>query len=231
MKIIISPAKEQIAQSYNFNPTTPLFQNKAEALVASLKKYNKDEIKKIFKCSSTISQSVFDYYQNFNKEVHPALFFFNGLQYKNIEVKSLKNDEIKFLLDNLYIADSLYGILKASDNISHYRLDYKVKLPFFGYNYYKKELDEFIKEPIINLCSKEYSKNLNQEKLFSINFVQDVKGNVKSYSTHTKIIRGKFIKYLAQNKTTSLSIIRKFNIDDYYIINEDNKSITFKKVF
>ncbi|MDC7250272.1 MAG: YaaA family protein [Sphaerochaetaceae bacterium] len=231
MKIIISPAKEQLAQPYNFNPTNPIFQNKAEALVSSLKKCNKDKIEKAFKCSSDIAQNVFNSYQNFNKEVHPALFFFNGLQYKNIQVQTLKEDEIQFLIENLYIADSLYGILRASDNISHYRLDYKVKVPFFDYNYYKKELDEFIKEPIINLCSKEYSKNLNQDKLFTINFVQDVKGKVKSYSTHTKMIRGKFIKYLAQNKSTSLSVIRKFNIDDYYLIDENNKEMTFKKIF
>jgi cytoplasmic iron level regulating protein YaaA (DUF328/UPF0246 family) len=231
MKIIISPAKEQIAQPFNFNPTTPIFINKANYLVEKLKKYNKDELEKVFKCSSNIAQNVFDYYQNFNKEVQPALFFFNGLQYKNIGVQTLKEAEIKFLLDNLYIADSLYGILRSSDNISHYRLDYKVKLPFFNYNYYKKDLNEFIQDPIINLCSKEYSKNLNQDKLFTINFVQDVKGKVKSYSTHTKIIRGKFIKYLAQNKSTALSVIRKFNIDDYYLIDENNKEMTFKKIF
>jgi hypothetical protein len=231
MKIIISPAKEQLAQPYNFNPTTPIFINKANYLVKKLKKYDKDELEEIFKCSSDIAQNVFNSFQNFNNEVHPALFFFNGLQYKNIGVQTLKEDEIKFLLDNLYIADSLYGILRASDNISNYRLDYKVKVPFFDYNYYKEDLDEFINGPIINLCSKEYSKNLNQDKLFTINFVQDVKGKVKSYSTHTKMIRGKFIKYLAQNKSTALSVIRKFDIDDYYLIDENNKEMTFKKIF
>lgn len=231
MKIIISPAKEQKEIPFNFVPTQPIYTKKVDLLIRHLKKLSVKQLQKAFKCSEDIAKNVHSYYQNFNFVTHPALFLFNGLQYKNIDVSSLSDEQIHFLLENLFIADALYGILRSSDEISHYRLDYKTKLPFFDYNYYKKELDEFIDEPIINLCSKEYSKNLNQEKLFTIDFVQKVKGNVKSFSTHTKIARGKFIRYLAQNMSTSISTIKEFNEDGYYLKYESERGLTFQKDF
>ena len=229
MKVIISPTKEQKKTPYNFEGTKPLFSQKANKLVFQLNKMSIEQIQTSFKCSENIANKVFSYYQNFNKETHPALFFFSGLQYKNIGVDSLKKSEINFLLDNLLIADSLYGVLRSSDVISHYRLDYTVKLPFFSYDYYKEDLDTAIESKIINLCSKEFSKNLNPSKLFNINFVQKVKGKTKSYSTHTKIARGKFVRYLAQNLSTSLDVLKKFNVDGYFLKSSRENELTFQK--
>jgi len=229
MKIIISPSKQQKKIPYDFIVSEPKFHHKANYLASKINELSVAEIKKVFKCSYEIAQSVKVNYENFNNSVHPALFLFSGLQYKNIDVETLNNREIDFLLENLLIADSLYGILKASDSISEYRLDYNTKLPFFSYNYYKEDLENCVDEIIINLCSKEYSKNLKQDKLFHINFIQNLKGNIKSYSTHTKIARGRFVRYLAKCDSTSFDVIRAFNIDNYYLTFESENSITFQK--
>lgn len=229
MKIIISPSKEKKTLPFEFETTKPYFFNKAEFLVKKLKKLDVNQIQLAFKCSKSIAKDVYISYQNFNEIVHPALFYFNGLQYKYLDVLSLEKDEISFLLDKVLIADALYGLLRATDEISNYRLDYKTKLPFFNYDYYKNDLDEIIDQPVINLCSKEFSRNLNQDKLFTINFVQNLNGKIKSYSTHTKIARGKFLRYLAKNKSTSFDVIKKFKEDGYYLISESKSELTFQK--
>ena len=229
MKIIISPSKEKKALPFNFETTKPFLCDKVDFLVQNLKKLDIVQIQSAFKCSENIAKEVYNYYQEFNKIKHPALFYFNGLQYKYLDVLSLSEDEIAFLLDNVLIADSLYGLLRARDEISNYRLDYKTKLSFFNYDYYKEDLDKLIDERVINLCSKEFSKNLNQDKLFTINFVQNLKGKVKSYSTNTKIARGKFLRYLSKNKSTSFNVIRNFKEDGYYLVSESQKDMTFQK--
>ncbi len=229
MKIIISPSKEQQEIPHNIKTTTPIFLKKAKNLVKKLNELSIDEIKVAFNCSDKIALEVKNRYSNFNQNGYPALFLFYGLQYKNIDVKTLNENEIKFLLKNLYIVDSLYGILRASDLISKYRLDYKTKLNFFDYNYYKNDINEILDEKIINLCSKEFSKCIDDEKLLTINFLQRVNGVVKSYSTHTKIARGKFVRYLAKKNSTSLSVIKAFNYDDYQLIEETESELSFLK--
>lgn len=229
MKIIISPSKEQQEIPNNIKTTNPLFVKKAKTLANKLNQLSVEEIKVAFHCSDKIALEVKNSYSNFNQNKYPALFLFNGLQYKNIDVKSLSDNEINFLIENLYIIDSLYGILRASDLISKYRLDYKTKLSFFDYSYYKKDINEILDEKIINLCSKEFSKCIDHEKLFTINFLQRVNGVVKSYSTHTKIARGLFVRYLANKNSTSFSTIRAFNYDNYHLIEESSSEISFLK--
>lgn len=230
MKIIISPSKEQQEIPHNIKTTTPLFIDKARNLVTQLNKLSLEEIKVAFNCSDKIALEVKKRYSNFNQNNYPALFLFNGLQYKNIDVKSLNENEINFLIENLYIVDSLYGILRASDSISKYRLDYKTKLTFFDYSYYKDDINEILDDKIINLCSKEFSKNIDKDKLITINFLQRVNGVVKSYSTHTKIARGNFLRYLAKENSTSLLSLKSFNYDNYHLIEESTSEISFLKI-
>jgi hypothetical protein len=231
MKILISPSKQKQKIPYNFEPTIPIYQAKADYLVNKIKKLSIKKIITAFKCNENIAKQVFEDYKKFNLESYPALFFYSGLQYKNIGVDTLEDDQVKFLLDNLYIIDALYGILKPTDLISNYRLDYHTKLSFFNYNYYKKDLDAQINERVINLCSKEYSKNLNQENLLTISFLQNVKGQIKSYSTHTKIARGQFVRYLAIEESSSIDVLKKFSWNNYYLKDSFPNELIFQKDF
>lgn len=232
MKILISPAKNLHTSNIQLeNPTLPIFQEKANYLASLIKNLNLDEIKTAFKVNDKLANLIKDRYLNFNKKLFPALYLFNGLQYKNINLKDLKEDEIDFLLKNLYISDSLYGIIRASDLISEYRLDYNTKLSFFSKNYYKEELANYLKEPFINLCSKEFSQIFPKSNQININFSQNINQKIKSYSTHTKIARGKFINYLAKEKCLDYNTLINFK-EDYYILDRsktDSNNIYYIK--
>lgn len=231
MKIIISPAKKLLKKSYNCNISTPIFYNKAIEIANKIKEYNQEELKIAFNCSEKLSKDAYEMYQNFNNSTHPALYLFDGLQYKNIDIKNLERSELLFLENNLLISDALYGLLRATDTISNYRLDFNSKFPFSTIDYYKSEIKNIIKEPFVNLCSKEYNSILPQDLAINISFIQCIKGACKSYSTHTKIERGKFVNYLAKEKETNLDILKAYNQNGYKFdsINSSKNNIIYKK--
>ncbi len=229
MKIIISPSKEKKIKSYKYQERTPLFIEKTKSLVSEINKLDLEQIKIAYNCSDKIAEKVKQDFSNFDKIKHPALSFYNGLQYKYLDIESLNADDIQFLINNVYIIDALYGVLRANDLISEYRLDYHTKLSFFNKNYYKEEVNSIINKKVINLCSREYSSIVDKEKLFSINFVQNKNGKIKSYSTDTKIARGLFIKYLAKIKSSDISKLKEFNLDGYKLTKESDVGLTFEK--
>ena len=230
MKIIISPSKEKREKSFNYHVSKPLFQEKANYLVDQLKKMNLEQLKKAYKCSDKIAEKVKEDFLNFNKNRYPSLSYFNGIQYKYLDVETLKRDEVNYLLENLYIADALYGVLSASDLISEYRLDYNTKVPFFSYDYYRKEINNIIDKKVINLCSIEFSKNIDKNKLYTIKFIQEKKGIKKSYSTDTKIARGLFVRYIAEIKSTEINKLKEFNSGGYIFVEEGDNFLSFEKL-
>lgn len=231
MKIIISPAKKMKRKEYSLSTTVPIFLKDAVHIANKIKLYSILDLKKAFKCSDKIAEEVYNKYQTFNNEKYPAIYLYEGLQYKNIEVLSLKSDEIDFLCDNLLIADALYGLIRPSDLISEYRLDYLSKFDFIKQSFYKDKISKILKEPFINLCSKEYGNILPVEFAINIHFIQNLNGVEKSYSTNTKIARGKFVRYLAKNKCTSLDILKSFNEDGYTLdtTNSNDKNLIYRK--
>lgn len=231
MKIIISPSKKLSKKNYKVTPTAPIFNKKAIEIANRIRKYNKDDLKHAYRCSDKIAEEVYGMYQNFNTSTYPALYLYDGIQYKNINIQSLDDTQLSFLDTNLFIADALYGLLRATDSISNYRLDFNSKFQFSTLTYYKNEIGKIIKEPFINLCSQEYSEIIPKDLAINISFIQTVKGISKSYSTYTKIERGKFVKYLAEKQDTQLSTLLSYNKNGYKLDkkNSYNNNIIYKK--
>jgi cytoplasmic iron level regulating protein YaaA (DUF328/UPF0246 family) len=210
-------------KSYTIIPTIPMFNERAHELAAFIKEYDVKGMQKAFRCSDKIAHEVFAMYNNFGKVTHPALFLYDGIQYKNIDVSTLQKKEIAFLNENLLIADSLYGLLKPTDLISPYRLDFNTKFSFVNTDFYQEQLKNLLISPVVNLCSKEFSVLLPPEKTITIHFLQKIKGITKSYSTYTKMERGRFVRYLAKKGDTSLATLISYSNNGYTL---DNKKST-----
>ena len=227
MKIIISPAKKMNKKPYTIIPTIPMFNERANKLASLIKEYEIGDLQKAFKCSNKIAQQVFEMYKNFGKVTHPALFLYDGIQYKNIDVTTLEKKEIAFLNKNLFIADSLYGLLRPTDLISPYRLDFNTKFSFVNIANYRDQLRNILTSPVINLCSKEFGALLPPEKTITIHFLQKIKGITKSYSTYTKMERGRFVRYLAKKGDTSMQTLFSYSDNGYTL---DRKNSTEKNI-
>lgn len=101
-------------------------------------------------------------------KVLPALFTYNGLQFKHMHPQDFSEKDITYAQECLRILSGMYGVLQPMDAIQPYRLEMQTRLPIAGkkdlYSYWGNRLAQYLlKEEgnspcIINLASKEYAE-------------------------------------------------------------------------
>ncbi len=220
MKIIISPSKtKNFTNLKKFNNN--LFPEKTNELKNIINKFSNEKLSKILKYNKI---DELDYSK---KIKNAAIHSYTGLVFKNIDANTLCVD-----FDKLYILSAYYGLLRAFDGISNYRLDMNnniVKENYKNmYDFWSNIYNYFIEEDfVLNLASKEYSKMINPKNMVNVYFYT----NGKQLSTASKILRGKFVRYILKNNITKLEDIKNICIDNYIfnIEKSDNKNLIFEK--
>ena len=218
---LLSPSKT-LSNTNKKGSTNILFKDKNNYIFNKIIKLNKDDLKSYFKVSNKKIDLIYDYYHDNN--YYEAIDLFTGILYKVLNKKIINND-------NLLILDSYYGLIRPFDNIKKYYLDFNTNL--IDYKYWETEINNYLsnlKELIIDLSSKEYSKLLNIDKLnyLRIDFI-NYNSNVE-----LKRLRGLMTNYLIENNINNLkdrNKIKNIKINDYIYddINSNNKLIIFKK--
>ena len=90
MKIIIADAKSLKEKHFPIEKQTPLFFNKAESLKKQLKELDIDQIHDLMKISFKQSSLIYDYFHN--EETFAALNLFNGVVFKQLDLKNYQKD-------------------------------------------------------------------------------------------------------------------------------------------
>ncbi len=243
MKIIISPAKTLNFKRINFKKfTTPSFFNSSELIIRELRKLAPDEIEKKLKVNKKLALLNYERYKNWKFEdknnSKQAIFTYNGYLFKNIETNTLKEIELDYLQDNLFIISTLYGLLKPFDLIMPYRLDFLAKIKINNktlYDFWKTDIVNYLNklddEIIINLASTEYSKLINRKKLnkkiINIVFKEFKNGKYKTTSMNAKKMRGKFLNFMAKESIINLELLKKFNYDNYKFSEKESNDNCF----
>ena len=82
---------------------------------------------------------------------------------------------------------------------------------------WQEDLENLFKEEdfIINLASKEYSKQIKHGKMITIDFCINDKGKIKRPAPLIKKARGQMLNWLILNQITSLDQIQNYQIDGY----------------
>lgn len=211
MFFIISPFKNmKLSVDRNFNLTIRNNINKTKELIYYLNKLSIEEVKKAMKISEKVAILNKDRYNNFKFDVlgYPAIYLYDGLQYKNIGLFDFNNSDIDFLIKNVRIISALYGVLNPLDSIYPYRLDMNTKFVLNEYNNLYEYWGSSIYNQlyystdnlIVDLSSNEYSKIIYKyiniyDKYLKLNFKVNKLGVLKSFSTYSKIARGKMLNY------------------------------------
>lgn len=167
MKIIIADAKSLKEKHFPIEKQTPLFFNKAESLRKQLKELDIDQIHDLMKISFKQSSLIYDYFHN--EETFAAINLFNGVVFKQLDLKNYQKEEWDYLDKHLLINSPLYGILRYNDAVNYHRLEMKHKLNEINlYQYWYKELNDYLKneDVILSLSTKEY------EKIFDLPIIQ-----------------------------------------------------------
>ena len=117
MKIIISPAKKMRVDNDTFVPLSkPAFLDKTEKIKEALTKMELPALQKLWECNDEIAELNFNRLRNMNLErnLTPAVFAYDGLQYQHIAPNVLDEVALDYLQKNLKILSGFYGILRAS---------------------------------------------------------------------------------------------------------------------
>ena len=274
MITIISPAKN-MRKSEDWKElidegelSCPRLYEKSNEVLAHMKEYITEEIRAIMKIKENLAQLNYCRFQRMKpisccknskdgKESPkftgktPAIFAYDGIQYKSISPESISKDGIEFLNDHLRIISGLYGVLRPFDMIDEYRLEMQTKVKVNDkanlYSFWDGSISGNISDDlggegiVLNLASKEYSKTVEKYfdskkseskiKLITCTFKVEKAGKLKVESTASKKARGYMVRYIAENKIDDIEGVKSFDIDGFtYSENESTeKEIVFVK--
>lgn len=226
MRIIISPAKKmKIDTDLMAIAQMPQFIKESEQLLSLLQKLTYDELKAMWKCNDAIAEQNVERIRNMNIKANltPAIYAYEGIQYQYMAPGVFQNEELAYLQEHLRILSGFYGILRPLDGVTPYRLEMQGKLQGPGfkslYQFWGSKLADQLQAEsncILNLASKEYSKNITpflseETQLITCVFGQMVEGKVIEKATWAKMARGEMVRYMAEHKITDIKDVRSFD--------------------
>ena len=226
MKIIVSPAKTMIENTDSYiGSSIPTYIDHSETLLKEIRKKTYEELKEIWKCNEKIADENFERFKNMNLQgsLTPAIFSYQGIQYQYMAVNVMEASAIEYIRENLYILSGFFGILRAFDGVSPYRLEMQAKFfvgehknlyEFWGDKIYKKLFEK--DDVVINLASKEYSKTVEsylskEDKFISCIFAERKEGKTVQKATLAKMARGEMVNFIASNNIQDEEKIKEFD--------------------
>ena len=249
MRILISPAKKmKVDNDFLQHTALPQFLPEAEAIQHVLQGMTDAELQKLWKCNDSIARLNIERLRtmDLNRNLSPAIFAYEGIQYQHIAPGILTAPQFVFIQEHLRILSGFYGLLRPFDGIVPYRLEMQAKLQVAGkrdlYDFWQGKLAKQLSSEtgfILNLASKEYSKAVlphlpKSVFVLTCTFGELAHGKVLEKGTMCKIARGSMVRFLAEQNITDAEGIMGFNEfgyrfdrqrstpDHYVFIQEEN---------
>ena len=217
MRILISPAKKmKVDNDFLQHTALPQFLPEAETIQHVLQGMTDAQLQKLWKCNDSIARLNIERLRamNLNRNLSPAIFAYEGIQYQHIAPGILTAPQFVFIQEHLRILSGFYGLLRPFDGIVPYRLEMQAKLQVAGkrdlYDFWQGKLAKQLSSEtgfILNLASKEYSKAVLPhlpKRIFVLTctFGELANGKVLEKGTMCKIARGSMVRFLAEQNIT-----------------------------
>ncbi len=131
IKIIISPAKKMnVADDFPVEVTRPKFLEDARQLMDHLKGLTYEEQKRLWQCNDKIAGENAARLRDMDltRRLSPAVIAYEGIQYQTMAPAVMEQKALDYLGEHLYILSGFYGLLRAFDGVTPYRLEMQAKL-------------------------------------------------------------------------------------------------------
>lgn len=242
MKIIISPAKQMHIDTEACDCTTPQFLAQTQQILAKLRTMSLPELQKLWGCNDALAEQNFERirHMELGRNLTPAVLAYVGLQYTHMGPRVLERTAWDYICQNLRILSGFYGLLKANDGVTPYRLEMQAKLALESaknlYQYWGRSLYDALTSDdkvILNLASKEYSKIIEPYLTEDIHFVtcifgcSDKKGGYKVKATEAKMARGSMVRWCAENQAQAPEDVQSFDTYGYHFEPELSSSTEY----
>ena len=219
MKILIPPSEGKS----NINPSDVLFgdtkfkfQKEVEQVVKLLGLINNEVLGSVY--GTTEKKALGYHMQNqdiFKSRCAPAIERYSGVVYENIDWLSMTDSEKNYMEKHVCIFSGLFGLLTPKTMIPNYKLKMNVlSLQNHWNKIITKELEKenLIFDLLPQVHRKAYTKNNN---VINIDFLVVNKGKKKAAGHFGKSVKGKFIRFLAQNNIKKLDEFHQFEYDGF----------------
>lgn len=226
MKIILSPAKKMNVELDSLEPLgLPVYIDQTEKILAWLRGKSYDELKKLWGCNDKIAQQNFERleHMDLNKRLTPAVLAYEGIAYQYMAPAVFEDGHFDYVQEHLCILSAFYGVLKAMDGVTPYRLEMQAKAAidsnkdlyeFWGEKLYRAVRDE--SGIIVNLASKEYSRCVEKyltddDRYITVNFCEKSGDKLVTKGTYAKMARGEMVRFMAEKNIEDPVLIQKFD--------------------
>ena len=226
MKIILSPAKKMnTVLEYPGVVGLPAFLDQTEKILAWLKSKAYEELKALWKCNDKIVQQNVDRlkHMELRNQLTPAVLAYEGIAYQYMAPTVFEDGHYEYVQEHLRILSAFYGVLRAMDGVTPYRLEMQAKASIGGkkdlYELWGNRLYEAVRDEsrvIVNLASKEYSKCIEkylvpEDRYLTITFCEKSGDKLVTKGTYAKMARGEMVRYMAEHQIEDPIEIRKFD--------------------
>ena len=238
MKIILSPAKKMNMDPDRLAPAgLPDFLDQTEEILSWLRERSYEELKTLWKCNDKIAQQniVRLEQMELRSQLTPAVLSYEGIAYQYMAPAVFESDHYEYVQEHLRILSAFYGVLRAMDGVTPYRLEMQAKASIGGkkdlYELWGNRLYEAVRDEsgvIVNLASKEYSKCIEkylmpEDRYLTITFCEKSGNKLVTKGTYAKMARGEMVRYMAEHQIEDPIEIRKFDRLGY-VFREDLSS-------
>ena len=226
MKIILSPAKKMNVETDILTPSDlPEFLDRTEVILSWLRSKSHEELKKLWGCNDKIAEQNFERLEHMDlrKNLTPAVLAYEGIAYQYMAPIVFENSHFDYVQEHLRILSGFYGVLRAMDGVTPYRLEMQAKATVDGnkdlYEFWGRRLYEAVRDEsgvIINLASKEYSKCIEKyltpaDRYITIAFCEKSGEKLVTKGTYAKMARGEMVRFMAENRIEDPAEIRRFD--------------------
>lgn len=215
MKIILSPAKKMNVDVDSLPCAgKPVFLAQTEKILAWMKERSREELKKLWKCNDKIAEQNFERLEHMDlyHRLTPAVLSYEGIAYQYMAPAVFEDGQLDYVQEHLRILSGFYGVLKAMDGVTPYRLEMQAKASIGGcrdlYDLWGRRIYEQVRDGsrvILNLASKEYSKCVekyltDEDTYITCIFGEKADGRFITKGTYAKMARGEMVRFMAERK-------------------------------
>ena len=227
MKILIPPsegkAKIQKPQDILFKDTNFVFEKYVKQVVRLLNLIDNEDLRSIYGTSQEKSELFHRQNEDiFKSRCAYAIERYTGVVYEHLDWSTLSESGKKYMADNVLIFSGLFGMTTPLTLIP----DYKLKMNVLSLQYHwGPVLTEALKDEdvIFDLLPQVYRKAYKPGKnVINVDFKVEKKGKKTAAGHFGKAVKGKFIRFLAENSIKDTKDFSGFNYDGFKWVDNDH---------
>ena len=148
-----------------------------------------------------------------NSKTFPAIERYSGVVYNAIDYGTLTKAEQKRFNVHVRIVSAVFGLVAPQDLIP----DYKFKISNLGVDKYWREINKKSLQGafVIDLLPQAHKKAVEYNDGISIDFSIIKNGKKVPAGHHGKHIKGRYVRWLVQQKTLNEAVLKKFDEDGF----------------